>query len=392
MQKKVLALHDLSGFGRSSLVPIIAAISAAGHQCVPLPTAYFSTHMAIPGWETVDLTGVMPCVIDQYDRLGLRFESVYAGFLGSADQIDCVRDAVLRLKSENGTAFIDPVMGDNGEVYATYTPEMCTRMRELCEIADIITPNTTEAAILLDRDPASAPQNETEAQEWLHALHSRYGAQVVLTGLDYEPGKVGSGCLSADGGTISLHERIAQYYPGTGDLFAAVVHHIIGQQISMKAQATIWQRMRDALGTVDAEHLLAAGVPQLQQLGMTFRKAEYITDFAEKIRSGAFNLGSVKHMSDADAIRALSSLKGIGVWTAEMILLFCLQRPNVFSYDDLAIQRGLRMVYHHRKIDRKLFEKYHRRFSPYCSVASLYLWEVSGGAIPGMRDYALVNK
>lgn len=174
------------------------------------------------------------------------------------------------------------------------------------------------------------------------------------------------------------------------DLFAAVVHHIIGQQISMKAQATIWQRMRDALGTVDAEHLLAAGVPQLQQLGMTFRKAEYITDFAEKIRSGAFNLESVKHMSDADAIRALSSLKGIGVWTAEMILLFCLQRP--ISYDDLAIQRGLRMVYHHRKIDRKLFEKYHRRFSPYCSVASLYLWEVSGGAIPGMRDYALVNK
>ena len=177
MQKKVLALHDLSGFGRSSLVPIIAAISAAGHQCVPLPTAYFSTHMAIPGWETVDLTGVMPRVIDQYDRLGLRFESVYAGFLGSADQIDCVRDAVLRLKSENGTAFIDPVMGDNGEIYATYTPEMCTRMRELCEIADIITPNTTEAAILLDRDPASAPQNETEAQEWLHALPRRHRAQ-----------------------------------------------------------------------------------------------------------------------------------------------------------------------------------------------------------------------
>ena len=146
MQKKVLALHDLSGFGRSSLVPIIAAISAAGHQCVPLPTAYFSTHMAIPGWETVDLTGVMPRVIDQYDRLGLRFESVYAGFLGSADQIDCVRDAVLRLKSENGTAFIDPVMGDNGEVYATYTPEMCTRMRELCEIADIITPNSGDPA------------------------------------------------------------------------------------------------------------------------------------------------------------------------------------------------------------------------------------------------------
>lgn len=172
------------------------------------------------------------------------------------------------------------------------------------------------------------------------------------------------------------------------DLFAAVVHHIIGQQISMKAQATIWQRMRVALGTVDAEHLLAAGVPQLQQLGMTFRKAEYITDFSQKINDGTFDLQAVWQMPDDEAIRALSSLKGIGVWTAEMILLFCMQRPDVFSYDDLAIQRGLRMLYHHRKIDRKLFEKYRRRFSPYGSVASLYLWAISGGAIPGMRDYA----
>ena len=172
------------------------------------------------------------------------------------------------------------------------------------------------------------------------------------------------------------------------DLFAAVVHHIIGQQISMKAQATIWQRMRDALGTVDAERLLAAGVPQLQKLGMTFRKAEYITDFAQKINDGTFDLQAVWQMPDDEAIRALSSLKGIGVWTAEMILLFCMQRPDVFSYDDLAIQRGLRMLYHHRKIGRKLFEKYRRRFSPYGSVASLYLWAISGGAIPGMRDYA----
>lgn len=172
------------------------------------------------------------------------------------------------------------------------------------------------------------------------------------------------------------------------DLFAAVVHHIIGQQISMKAQATIWQRMRDALGTVDAEHLLEAGVPQLQQLGMTFRKAEYITDFSQKIHDGTFDLQAVWQMPDDEAIRALSSLKGIGVWTAEMILLFCMQRPDVFSYDDLAIQRGLRMLYHHRKIDRKLFKKYRRRFSPYGSVASLYLWAISGGAIPGMRDYA----
>lgn len=176
------------------------------------------------------------------------------------------------------------------------------------------------------------------------------------------------------------------------DLFSSVVHHIIGQQISTKAQATIWQRMQDALGEVSAETILSAGVPKLQSLGMTFRKAEYITDFAEKVRSGTFDPDAVEHMSDAEAIQALSGLKGIGVWTAEMILLFCMQHPDIFSYDDLAIQRGLRMVYHHRSIDRKLFEKYRRRFSPYGSVASLYLWAAAGGAIPELRDYKAKEK
>lgn len=172
------------------------------------------------------------------------------------------------------------------------------------------------------------------------------------------------------------------------DLFSSVVHHIIGQQISTKAQATIWQRMQDNLGIVNADTILAAGIDKLQSFGMTFKKAEYITDFSIKVQSGAFDLEGIWDKSDNDVIEELSALKGIGVWTAEMILLFCMQRPNVFSYGDLAILRGMRMVYHHRKIDRKLFEKYRRRLSPYCSVASLYFWAVAGGAIPEMKDYA----
>lgn len=176
------------------------------------------------------------------------------------------------------------------------------------------------------------------------------------------------------------------------DLFSSVVHHIIGQQISTKAQATIWKRMQDDLGIVNAETILEAGEEKLQSFGITFRKAGYITDFAMKIRNNEFDLEGIWEKSDQQAIEELASLKGIGVWTAEMILLFCMQRPNVFSFDDLAIQRGLRMVYHHRKIDRKLFEKYRRRFSPYCSVASLYLWAVAGGAIEGMKDYAPKKK
>ena len=99
-------------------------------------------------------------------------------------------------------------------------------------------------------------------------------------------------------------------------------------------------------------------------------------------------MAAINTMTDEEAIAALSSLKGIGVWTAEMILLFCLQRPDIFSFGDLAILRGIRMVYHHKDIPRERFERYRKRFSPYCSVASLYFWAVAGNAIPEMKDYA----
>lgn len=175
------------------------------------------------------------------------------------------------------------------------------------------------------------------------------------------------------------------------DLFSSVMHHIIGQQISTKAQATIWARMREALGEVTPATVDAATVDELQSLGMTFRKAGYLKDFAARVLDGSFDLDTVAQMPDEEAIAALASLKGVGRWTAEMILLFCLQRPDILAFDDLAIQRGMRMLYHHRVITPKLFAKYRRRYSPYGSVASLYLWAIAGGAIPGLRDWAPKN-
>ena len=176
------------------------------------------------------------------------------------------------------------------------------------------------------------------------------------------------------------------------DLFASVVRHIVGQQISSKAQATVWARLEDRLSVVTPASVHAASPEELQSLGMSLRKAEYIKDFASKIVSGEFALQAVEQLSDEEAIAALSSLKGIGRWTAEMILLFCLQRPDILSFDDLAIQRGLRMLYHHRKITRELFNKYKKRYSPYGSTAAIYLWAISGGAIEGMQDYAPAKK
>ena len=174
-----------------------------------------------------------------------------------------------------------------------------------------------------------------------------------------------------------------------GDLFAAVVHHIIGQQISTAAQATVWARMQANLGEVTPAAVCAATEEELQACGITLMKARYIKNCAHKVHSGDFDLGSVAAMPDDQAIAALSSLDGVGVWTAEMLLLFCLGRPDILSFGDLAIHRGMRMVYHHRRVTREMFEKYRRRYSPYGSVASLYLWAISHMDVPGYdKDYA----
>jgi DNA-3-methyladenine glycosylase II len=176
------------------------------------------------------------------------------------------------------------------------------------------------------------------------------------------------------------------------DLFLSMAHTIIGQQISSAAQETIWKRMHEELGTITADAIADLSVEGIQKFGMTFRKAEYIKDFSHKIKHGELSLKKIKNMSDDDVIDELSKLKGIGRWTAEMVLIFCLQRPDILSYNDLGIQRGLRMLYHHREVSKQLFEKYRRRYSPYCTVASLYLWSVSSGTIGGMKDYAPKKK
>ncbi|MCD8296578.1 MAG: DNA-3-methyladenine glycosylase 2 family protein [Prevotella sp.] len=176
------------------------------------------------------------------------------------------------------------------------------------------------------------------------------------------------------------------------DLFAALVFSIVGQQISMKAQETIWQRMSAGLGKVTPETIMRLTPEELQSFGISFRKATYIQNAARKIVSGEFGISALNSMNDDEVCAELTKLDGIGVWSAEMLMLFSMQRPNILSYGDLAIQRGLRMVYHHREISRKLFERYRKRFSPYCSVASIYLWAVAGGAIPEMKDDAIKNK
>lgn len=180
--------------------------------------------------------------------------------------------------------------------------------------------------------------------------------------------------------------------PLKGGLFEALVHSIVGQQISIAAQENIWNRLVCKIKAVNVENILSLSDDELQSVGLSFRKVEYIKGIAKKIKSGEFDLDSLHELSDNEVCEKLSSLKGIGVWTAQMLMIFSMQRKDILSFGDLAIQRGLRMIYHHRKITPKLYEKYKRRYSPYASIASLYIWAVAGGAIEGMRDYAPKKK
>lgn len=183
-----------------------------------------------------------------------------------------------------------------------------------------------------------------------------------------------------------IHRRVIP------DLFAALVHSIVGQQISTKAHETIWQRMEKAMNGVSADKVCALSDDELRQFGISYRKVAYIKRAAEKICRGEFDIESLYDMDDGAVARKLCELDGIGIWSAEMLMLFSMQRQDILSFGDYAIQRGLRMIYHHRKIDRKLFEKYRRKFSPYNSVASLYIWAVAGGLLKGYKDYAPKGK
>lgn len=161
------------------------------------------------------------------------------------------------------------------------------------------------------------------------------------------------------------------------DMFMALISSIIGQQISAKAQATVWGRFQNLLNPLTPENIDSIPVETIQSCGITMKKAVYIKDISASILEGSLDLACLEDMDDKAVCDRLCQIKGIGIWTAEMLMIFSMQRLNVLSWDDLAIQRGLRLLYGHRKITPKLFAKYKRRYSPYSTIASLYLWEVS---------------
>jgi len=172
------------------------------------------------------------------------------------------------------------------------------------------------------------------------------------------------------------------------DIFMALINSIIGQQISTKAQKTVWARFLTMFAPVVPAHICSLPAEKLQTCGTTLKKAGYIKEIAESIVDGSLDLAQLQQMSDDAVCKRLCQIKGIGAWTAEMLMIFSMQRMDVMSWGDMAILRGLRMLHHHREITPKLFAKYKKRYSPYGTVASLYLWKISHGACAGLVDRA----
>ncbi|GHV08245.1 pyridoxal kinase [Clostridia bacterium] len=221
----VLAIHDLSGYGRCSLSVALPALSAQGVQCVALPTAYLSAHTGFKSFTFTDMTAQLSPAAQHYRELGLRFGAVYSGFLGSEAQIDVVSRIFAAFKTDDTLIVVDPVMGDDGRTYKTYTPSMCRRMRELTRRADLITPNITEAAILLDEDYSAAPKRYEDFQPWLEKLSNGGRTSVLITGVRPAQCRVGQVYYDRNTGNFGCCQRpfAGRSFNGTGDLYASVV-------------------------------------------------------------------------------------------------------------------------------------------------------------------------
>lgn len=174
----------------------------------------------------------------------------------------------------------------------------------------------------------------------------------------------------------------------TPDIFMALVNAVIGQQISAKAHVTVWERAQKMFSPLTPQNIASIPIETLQTCGISMRKATYIKEIALHILDGSLDLSQLSAMDDDAVCERLCKIKGIGVWTAEMLMIFSMQRMNILSRGDLAIQRGLRMLYQHSEITTALFAEYKERYSPYATVASLYLWALAGGACEGYSDPA----
>ncbi len=229
-QKKAAIINDISGYGRCAVTVALPIISKLKVQCCPVPTSIFSNHTGFPTWFFDDYTERMQPYIDQWKQLGLTFDGIQTGFLGSRRQIEIVAGFIRDFRREGTVVVVDPIMGDNGKCYATYTEEMCREMGRLVTFADIITPNVTEACILTDTSYHEGKWKMEEIRELACALSGMGPKKVVITGIvqgeyiaNYCYERTSGSGTDAQAGHLLRTVKVGTQRCGTGDIFAAIV-------------------------------------------------------------------------------------------------------------------------------------------------------------------------
>lgn len=227
--KRVLAIHDLCSFGRCSLTAAIPVISAMGSQVCPFPTAWFSNNLTYGNFHFTDFTEQMPDFMDQWQKLGFKYDAVYSGFLADAGQVSVVLEAIERFGSQCGMIVVDPAMADDGALYPVFKPAFVAEMRKLIAKATLITPNYTEACLLLDRAADIPPADKLPDSEQLRSMCeelTEFGAkQIVITSVPAADDLIKVVSYDKESGVFD--ERTTPRIPlrtcGTGDLFASVM-------------------------------------------------------------------------------------------------------------------------------------------------------------------------
>lgn len=258
--KKVAAVHDLSCFGRCSLTVIMPILSCMRVQVCPLPTALLSTHLG--GFKEVafhDLTGEIPNFFNHWLQEGINFDCIYSGFLASAEQIDVVSEFIDRFSTNSPLVLVDPVMGDDGRLYSTYTAQMQEHIRQLVRKADVITPNYTEACFLLGESYRDIVPQPDLLNSWMLRLSELGPQKVVITGVPLPEGKIATLCYENANGHFSqiVRDLIPAKYPGTGDIFASVLLGALLEKNSLPDA----MKMADLFVAASVQETFLAGTP-----------------------------------------------------------------------------------------------------------------------------------
>lgn len=269
-QKRIAAIHDISCVGRCSLTVALPILSAAGFDTSVLPTAILSTHTGgFEGFTYRDLTEDIKPISDHWQSLNLHFDALYSGFLGSFEQIDLVADLFDKFKRPDTLIMVDPVMADNGVLYSIYSPEMAKGMTKLCAKADIIVPNLTEAAFLLEEEYVGEDYTQDYIETTLKKLSALGSNKVVLSGVSFESNKVGAAAYDSITGSVSyaFNDKIDGYFHGTGDVFGSALLSALLNNFPLAEATKI---------AVDYTHMciyLTQKAEQEKRYGVCFEKA-----------------------------------------------------------------------------------------------------------------------